>query len=315
MVTGVAGFIGFHVARKLLEEGNTVFGVDNLNNYYDIGLKRSRLEELKKFKKFTFYNQDIAHKALEIDFENLELIIHLAAQAGVRLSSKSPRNYLHSNINGHFEILEICRMHSIPLIYASSSSVYGDHEQEKFSEESIDLSQKSFYGFTKMTCERMSDFYSKNFNFPQIGLRFFTVYGEYGRPDMAYWIFTKNILEKKKIIINGNGKQIRDFTYISDTVRGILKAVNYIKNCRNMNQVFNLGNEDPKSINQLIDAIEGELKIKAIRQYEGEIEGDVIRTSSDNSLARKYLKYNPQISLDYGIKKFISWYIRYNNFL
>jgi len=315
LITGAAGFVGFHVARKLLEEGNTVSGVDNLNDYYDLDLKRSRLEELKKFKKFIFYNQDIAYKSLEIDFENLELIIHLAAQAGVRFSLTNPRNYLHSNINGHFEILEVCRMHSIPLIYASSSSVYGDHGQEKFSEDSIGLSQKSFYGFTKMTCERMSDFYAKNFNFSQIGLRFFTVYGEYGRPDMAYWKFTKNILEKKKIIINGNGNQIRDFTYISDTVSGIINAVNYIKNSSNMNQVFNLGNEDPKSINQLIDAIEKELKIKAIRQYEGQIEGDVIRTSSDNSLARKYLKYNPQISLDYGIKKFISWYISYNKAL
>jgi len=251
LITGISGFIGFHLANYLIKRGKDieVIGIDNLNNYYDINLKLARLEILKK-NKIKIHKVDIKNfKKIEKIFVNnkFDKIVHLAAQAGVRLSFTDPQNYFDNNILGFFNILELSKKYNIKnLIYSSSSSVYGDQKKFPLTEEIKDLNTVSFYGFTKKNNEDLAEFYSRNHKLSIIGLRFFTVYGSFGRPDMSPFIFTKNILEGKPITLNNNGKHMRDFTYIDDVVNIIYSLLK--KDIRTKHSIYNVCSSNPIKI-------------------------------------------------------------------
>ena len=311
LVTGAAGFIGFHTSLLLLKN-HSVFGIDNLNNYYEPSLKKNRLKILKGFSNFKFYKTDIQNKYLLKKFKNInfDLIINLAAQAGVRHSLKDPYTYIDSNILGQINMLEFAKSHGVKkFIYASSSSVYGGNKKMPFSIKHRVDNPVSLYAASKKSTELLAECYSHLFKINCIGLRFFTVYGPWGRPDMATFIFTKKILEKKKINIFNYGKMQRDFTYIDDIVQGISGAVNL--KCDTPHRIYNLGNSNPEILEEFIAIIEKNLKVKAKKNLLPMQPGDVEKTFADIVESKRDLNFNPKTKITEGIPRFISWYKNY----
>jgi len=311
LVTGAAGFIGFHTCLALKAK-HMIYGLDNLNDYYDINLKKSRLKLLKKYKNFKFLKTDIQNKNLHNKFKNikLDIIINLAAQAGVRHSLKDPFSYIDSNILGQINLLEFAKKIKIKkFIYASSSSVYGGNEKMPFSVKHRVDKPISLYAASKKSTELLAECYSHLFKIKCIGLRFFTVYGPWGRPDMATFIFTKKILENKKINIFNYGNMKRDFTYIDDIVKGIKGAVNLKGDYKH--KIYNLGNNKPEDLKRFISIIEKNLKVKAKRNLLPIQPGDVAKTSANIDESKRELNFNPKTSIDEGIPKFIEWYKQY----
>ena len=316
LLTGCAGFIGFHTTKLLLNEDHIVIGVDNLNNYYDVKLKLSRLNQLKYDDKFIFIKSDIQNKNLlknkKLKQMEIDCVINLAAQAGVRHSLKDPYSYIDSNLMGQLNILEIVKERKIKkFIYASSSSVYGGNKELPFSTKQRVDSPMSLYAATKKSTELLAECYSKLYRIQCIGLRFFTVYGPWGRPDMATFIFTKKILEKRKIDIFNFGKMKRDFTYIDDIVNGINGSILYESKKEFYHNVYNLGNNNSEDLLDFIEIIEKNLGIKAKRNFLPLQPGDVPETFAEISQSKKDLKFKPTTKIKDGIPKFIKWYKSY----
>ena len=311
-VSGAAGFIGYSLSLELLKLGLTVIGIDNLNNYYDISLKDLRLKKLKSFNNFYFKELDLKDGALLDDFlgaSKPDIFINLAAQAGVRYSAENPRSYIDSNIIGFYNVLEAVKNNNISkCLFASSSSIYGFNDLIPFSEDQITDSPASLYAATKKSNELLAHSYSVNYGISLIGLRFFTVYGPFGRPDMAYYKFTENIDNGQPIVIYNEGKMSRDMTYIDDIVSGIIAAMDYEVIGRKSNyEVFNLGNSTPIELLTLVQYIEDKLgkKAKIIHQ---ESTMEVKSTFADIDRAKKYLGYDPKTGFNEGMNNFINWY-------
>lgn len=344
LITGVAGFIGFHLAKKLKNTDISVFGIDNLNDYYDVNLKLDRLNELgiktsvnddndKQYvsQNFTFQKMSISDKeSLNSLFErnSFDIVCNLAAQAGVRYSITNPHTYVDSNILGFLNILEACKTFKIKhLVFSSSSSVYGLNSKTPFSVNDPVDHPISFYAVTKRTNELMAHTYSYLHSLPCTGLRFFTVYGPWGRPDMAPFIFVKSILNNEKIKIFNHGKMMRDFTYVDDVIEGIIKVLNIIPvNVRdkkeNLNfpslsispfRIFNLGNSKTIELMQFLRTIELNLKINANYEFLDLEPGDVINTFSDMTDFEMVFGKIPKTSIEEGVNKFIDWYKKYYN--
>ena len=327
-ITGAAGFIGFHAAKKFLDKGIKVHGFDSMNNYYDVRLKKTRLNILKKYKNFSFTKGLLENKKL-LDKSVLKfkprIIIHLAAQAGVRYSIDNPDVYLDTNISGTFNIIKIANKVKVKhLIIGSSSSVYGANKKIPFQELDKTDHQISFYAATKKSTESLAHSYSSLWKLPITMLRFFTVYGPYGRPDMAYFKFTKNILKGKKIDVFNKGKMYRDYTYIDDITDGIYRLLNktpplnFKKKFRNDSlspvapfRILNIGNTKKVYLLDFIKTLEKELNKKIKKNYLPMQKGDVHSTLSDSSLIKRITGYNPKTNYKIGIKKFISWYLNY----
>ncbi len=327
-ITGSSGFIGFHVAKRYLDKGFKVYGFDSMNNYYDVKLKRSRLNILKKYKNFSFTKGNLENqKKLNSSINKFKpsIIIHLAAQAGVRYSIENPKIYLNSNIIGTFNVIECAKKLKIRhLIIGSSSSVYGANKKFPFQEIDKTDSQISFYAATKKSTESIAHSYSSLWKIPITVLRFFTVYGPWGRPDMAYFKFTKNILRGKKIDVYNKGKMYRDYTYIDDIVDGIVKLTNKIPKLNSSKKykndsishiapirTLNIGNTKKVLLSDFISAIEKSLNKKAVKRFLPMQKGDVYSTLSDSSLLRRITGYNPKTKYKDGIKKFLNWYLDY----
>ncbi len=317
LVTGAAGFIGHAVSQRLLDRGEQVVGIDNVNDYYDPALKRARLANLEPLPGFTFAEMDIADEsavmALVLD-HGIKQIVHLAAQAGVRYSLENPFAYQRSNLQGHLALLEASRHaeNFEHLVYASSSSVYGDKPMggEGFTEDEPAMDPVSLYAATKRSCELMSQSYAKLYGFPQTGLRFFTVYGPWGRPDMAYFSFTRKILAGEPIEVYGEGRMARDFTYIDDIVDGILGALDHPP-ARHEHRVLNIGDSRPVGLMDMIKALEDALGIKAEKIMRPMQPGDVTSTYADISRLNALTGYQPKVMLEDGLKRFVSWYRDY----
>ncbi len=307
-ITGIAGFIGFHLAKALVKQGHRVLGCDNFNEYYPTELKSSRAKILKTLG-VTVINHDIRNiSGLKKTFQkrSIDTMYHLAAQPGVRYSLKYPKAYMINNIDGFFEVLEFARqMQSFKLIYASSSSVYGQNKKIPFSESDPVDHPVSLYAATKKTNELLAYSYHHLYNISAIGLRFFTVYGPFGRPDMAYYSFTKAILEGKEIEVFNNGKMSRDFTYIDDIVDGLVACLDLDVGY----EIINLGNNKPEKLSHLIELLEKHLGKKASLVMKPMQKGDVYETYADISKAKKLLNFEPKISLDQGLKRFTTWYL------
>ncbi len=313
-VTGAAGFIGYHLCLSLLKNKFKVLGIDNLNSYYDLKLKKNRISALKKEKNFKFVKIDINKKELKslLKKNKINIIINLAAQAGVRYSIKNPEVYFESNIKGFFNILEISRDLKIKhLIFASTSSVYGDNKKFPLKEEYNTDNPLSFYAASKKTNEVMAYSYSNIYKLPITGLRFFTVYGPYGRPDMSLYLFTKNILEGKKIKLFNNGKHERDFTYVDDIVRGIIRTIKNPPKKDIPFRIFNLGSDSPRKLLDYIKLIEKNILKKAKKENLPLQKGDVIKTHASITKANKELKYKPKVNVEIGISRFIKWFKKY----
>lgn len=329
LVTGVAGFIGCFTAKRLLEAGHTVVGLDNLNDYYDVALKRSRLDLLAGEPGFTFCMADIADAAtLERVFatHRPEYVVHLAAQAGVRYSLENPASYVQSNLVGFFNILECCRHFPVAhLVYASSSSVYGLNTALPFAEKDRADHPASLYAATKRSNELMAHSYSHLYDIPVTGLRFFTVYGPWGRPDMAPFIFTKAILAGTPIKVFNNGKMQRDFTYIDDIVEGVVSVCGVIPRRTAVWDastplpdessapfaVYNIGNNQSVSLERFIEVLEDAIGKKAIREYLPMQDGDVVATYADIRALQSVASFSPKTSIEVGVPKFVSWYTGY----
>ena len=320
LITGCAGFIGFHLAKKLIEKGFSVVGVDNLNNYYDVNLKKERIKYLKKIskKKFIFKKIDLSEeKKIKKIFRSYKFktVVNLAAQAGVRYSLVNPKSYIKSNLIGFFNILQECKNHKIPhLIYASTSSVYGNSKIFPIKESANTSKPLQLYAATKKSNELMAESYSNLYKMRITGLRFFTVYGPWGRPDMALAIFTRSIIKNKPISIFNYGNHTRDFTYIDDIVNGIKNLI--IKKSLSISEtgnhkVYNLGNNNPISLQKYITLIENNLKKKAKKIYKPLQPGDVKKTHSSSNLAKKDFGFLPKTNPEIGIKKFVNWYKKY----
>ena len=330
LITGAAGFIGFHLSKKLLNEHYIVFGIDNLNNYYDVKLKKARYQILNKYKKFSFTKGKLENqKTLSNSILKFKpkIIIHLAAQAGVRYSIEKPRVYLDSNITGTYNVIELAKKVNVKhLLIASSSSVYGANKKLPFKEIDKTETQLSIYAATKKSTESIAHSYSNIWKIPITMLRFFTVYGPWARPDMALFKFTKGIINKKKIDIYNQGKMYRDFTYIEDIVDGINALINKAPNMKQFGKIkndslspvapfriLNIGNTRKVYLLDFINALEKELGTKAIRNYMPMQKGDVKITLSDTTLLKKLTGYNPKTNYKIGIKKFLKWYLSYYN--
>ena len=329
LITGVAGFIGFHLAKQLLEDGYVITGIDNLNTYYDVNLKKARLDELMPYDKFSFFKTDISDKNdLEKIFQAIrfDVIVNLAAQAGVRYSLKNPYAYVDSNITGFVNLLECCRNANIKhLVFASSSSVYGSNTKMPFSVHHNVDHPVSLYAATKKANELLAHTYSHLFGLPCTGLRFFTVYGPWGRPDMALFLFTKAIFEGKPINIFNKGKMKRDFTYIDDIVDGVVRVINRIpepndkwnsdapdpgtSNVRY--KIYNIGNNNPVKLMDFITIIENEVGKPAKKNFMDMQPGDVRATYADIEDLSKDVGFVPRTPLDIGVKKFVHWYKNY----
>ncbi|HBS32639.1 MAG TPA: protein CapI [Parvularcula sp.] len=311
LVTGAAGFIGAATCAALITRGDEVVGVDNVNDYYPPPLKRARLERLAPHRNFSFHEIDIADHAglARAAAGPFDLFIHLAAQAGVRYSIENPFAYSRSNLEGHLSVMELGRRLKVPhFVYASSSSVYGANKKVPFSEEDRVDAPVSFYGATKKANEAMASSYARLYAMPMTGLRFFTVYGPWGRPDMAYLIFTEKMLKGEPIEIFNEGRMGRDFTYIDDIVDGVLAAAaNPPGEADAFHRVFNLGNDRPEELMTLVSLLEKELEIEAKKVFKGMQKGDVERTWADISKARALLGYAPKVSLAEGIRRTIAW--------
>jgi len=315
IVTGAAGFIGSHAVKALLKSGHSVLAIDNLNDYYDSKLKNDRLENIGKSNSFEFEKVDISdHIKIHKLFDNYKpmRVLHLAAQAGVRFSIENPFSYIESNLKGHLSILEAVRSSASVqhLVYASSSSVYGNDTDVPFSENARADKPASLYAATKRADELMSESYSSLYKIPQTGLRFFTVYGPWGRPDMAYWLFTKAILESKPIKVFNNGDLERDFTYIDDVIETTVKIIED-KKIRDGHRIYNIGGSRPRRLQEFIDLIAKACAKPAICQNFPMQPGDVYRTSADLTKISKDYDYQPRIDLEVGIPHFVDWYREY----
>ena len=320
LITGAAGFIGFHVSKALLDDGGAVTGYDNLNEYYDVSLKHRRLGLLKEYPRFNFVKGALEDAALvrETIRQDFDAIIHLAAQAGVRYSLEHPETYVSSNIVGTFNILEAARANKTPhILFASSSSVYGANEKAPFSVDDRTDSPVSLYAATKKSNELMAYSYSHLFGIPATGLRFFTVYGPYGRPDMALFKFTKNILEGKPIEVYNNGDMYRDFTYIDDIVKGTLELVDKSRALKSKPpfSVYNIGNNSPVKLSDFVSLVENALGKKAEIVYKPMQPGDVHKTYADVEMLMKDTAFKPETKLKDGIERFIEWYKAYYNII
>lgn len=325
LVTGTAGFIGFHLTKKLLEQGCKVTGIDNLNDYYDVNLKLARLEQLKHFETFTFVKGDISVKETVNElFEGYHptIVVNLAAQAGVRYSIENPDVYIQSNIIGFFNILEACRYHSVEhLVYASSSSVYGSNTKVPFEETDFVDHPVSLYAATKKANELMAHTYSHLYKIRSTGLRFFTVYGPMGRPDMAYFGFTDNYFNKEPIKIFNNGDfehdLYRDFTYVDDIVEGIQRILSNVPPEAVPHRVFNIGNNCPEKLMVFIETLERCLGNALGREvvfekiFEPIKPGDVPVTYASTDLLQHAVNYKPETSIKEGLQKFADWYVAY----
>ncbi len=311
LITGSAGFIGFHVAKHFLESGSKVIGVDNFNEYYDITLKESRNAILEKYDNFTLYKGNISN----VDFvkkvfsENIvDVVCHLAAQAGVRYSIKNPYTYIDSNIVGFTNVINEAKNIGVKnFVYASSSSVYGNQDTAPFSEDFVTDRPLSLYASTKKANEVIAHSYHHLFGMNCTGLRFFTVYGPWGRPDMALFSFTKAILENEAIPVFNNGDMYRDFTYIDDIVSGVVSAC---EKCYPF-ELFNLGNHTPVKLSYMIQVLEKEIGKEAKKDLLPLQPGDVVSTYADISRSKELLEWTPQTSIEEGIKKFVEWYNQY----
>ena len=334
LVTGAAGFIGYHLCKALISQGHLVFGLDNINDYYDVNLKYSRLSQLgiKRQKAEVFnllsYSEIHSHKMkfIRMNLEdrealpnlfkenNFDIVCNLAAQPGVRYSIENPNVYVDSNISGFLNILECCRNFNINrFVYGSSSSVYGNSDNVPFKEiENVDK-PVSLYAATKKSNELIAHAYSQLYNIEAIGLRFFTVYGPWGRPDMALFLFTDAIVKNKEIEVFNNGNLSRDFTFIDDIITGILKTL--LQNSKNTSlyKIYNIGNSFPIKLTNFINLIEKNLKLKAKIKMLPMQPGDVNQTWADVNELKKDYKYSPKTSLEHGVKSFINWYKSFYN--
>lgn len=313
LVTGAAGFIGFHTALELLERGDEVIGVDNFNEYYEPSLKRSRADKLKSLYDLNVIEADVSdYKAMEKIFNNnkIDKVFHSAAQAGVRYSIENPFVYEKSNVLGTLNLLELCRYYNVKdFVLSSSSSVYGNNQKLPFSEDDRVDTPISIYAATKKSNEEMCYTYSHLYGLNCTCLRFFTVYGPWGRPDMALFKFTKNILEGKPIEVYNHGRMARDFTYISDIVKGVLAAIDNPFSY----EIFNLARGKSIKLLDFIQAIEENLGITAEKDYQPIQPGDVPETSADITKAKEKLGYSPEVSVKEGVKNFVEWYREYYN--
>ena len=311
LITGAAGFIGFHYSKSLLADGYEVLGIDNMNDYYDPSLKQARLNELLPFNNFSFKKVNIADReelTTEFILFHPEKVVHLAAQAGVRYSIEHPYAYLDANLTGFINILELCRHNGVEgLIYASSSSVYGSNTKIPFSTGDKTDRPIALYGATKKANELMAHAYSHLYGLHTTGLRYFTVYGPWGRPDMAMFIFTNKILKGESIPVYNHGNMKRDFTYIDDIVVGTRSAMENNFLC----EVFNLGNHKSENLMDMIGIIEKNLGIKAKIDFQPMQPGDVPESFSDIDKSIEMLNYQPTINIDIGIPRFIDWYKNY----
>ncbi|MDQ7989792.1 MAG: NAD-dependent epimerase [Candidatus Dactylopiibacterium sp.] len=330
LVTGAAGFIGMHTAQRLLARGDEVVGIDNLNDYYDPRLKRDRLDRLAPHARFRFIELDLADRAgIERLFaeEGFHRVVHLGAQAGVRYSLQNPHAYVDSNLVGFVNILEGCRHHRVEhLVYASSSSVYGGNEKTPFSEQDAVDHPVSLYAATKKANELMAHTYSHLYGIPTTGLRFFTVYGPWGRPDMAPWLFTSAILEGRPIKVFNHGQMLRDFTYIDDIVEGVVRSLDRPAEpdagydgkapnpatSRAPYRVFNIGNQAPVPLMDFIAALEAALGKTAEKEFLPMQAGDVPVTSSDVSALTAWTGFTPGTPLAEGVERFVEWYREYH---
>jgi|TARA_Y100000992_G_C21258363_1_gene489822 UDP-glucuronate 4-epimerase len=310
LITGSSGFIGFHLANKLLELGHDVTGIDNHNEYYDSNLKRNR-NKISISKNLKFFNMDL--DTMEIPDNNYDLAINLAAQAGVRVKKENEYLYQKTNIDGFKKFVDRCIENGIKkVIYASSSSVYSDIEGTKFSESSSLLEPKSFYGLSKLANEQLADEMSQKHDLSFVGLRFFSVYGPWGRPDMAYYLFTEKIKKNETLTLFNQGKMSRDMTYIDDIIDGIVASINLITSSLNAkHEIINLGNDKPISTKKLLKTIESELMQQASVKY-AKTTNEAFFTHADIEKAKKTLAYNPKIQFETGIRKFLEWHDEYN---
>ena len=321
LITGVSGFIGMHVCKRLLDSGYEVIGIDNINSYYDVSLKKDRLKQIhSKNNQFKFYKIDILeYKKLEKVFEesNFDYVIHLAAQAGVRYSLENPKSYIDSNLNGFFNIIELSKIYSVKhFYYASSSSVYGLNKKFPWKENHNTDAPAALYGATKKSNELIAFSYSNLFKLKTTGLRFFTVYGPWGRPDMSLFIFTKAIFEGKQIKLYNKGDMVRDFTYIDDVTEAIFKLVNINittkdNDIENNFEIFNIGLGEPISLMKYIEIIEKEIGKKASINYLPMQKGDIKFTFADNTKLKKYINFMPKVTPKEGIRSFVNWYKKY----
>lgn len=317
IVTGAAGFIGHAVAHRLLARGEKVIGVDIVNDYYDPALKEARLTTFEGHERFTFNRLDIADAAAMAQLvrdHGVRRVVHLAAQAGVRYSIENPFAYERSNLAGHLSVMEACR-HAPDfehLVYASSSSVYGDKPMggEGFTEDEPAMSPVSLYAATKRACELMSQSYASLYGFPQTGLRFFTVYGPWGRPDMAYFSFTQKILKGESIEVFGNGRMARDFTYIDDIVDGIIGALDNPP-ATGEHRVLNIGDSHPVGLMDMIETLEKAIGRDAVKVMRPMQPGDVTATYADVSKLHALTGYKPKVMLAEGLQRFADWYLSY----
>ncbi|WP_051590463.1 NAD-dependent epimerase [Exiguobacterium antarcticum] len=331
LVTGAAGFIGVHLSNQLTNHGYSVIGLDNMNTYYDLNLKKDRLAQLNDNKNFTFVECDLTDRErINKIFEEHRpaIVINLAAQAGVRYSIENPYAYLDSNLTGFLNILEACRNYPVDhLLYASSSSVYGGNKVAPFSTNHNVDHPVSLYAATKKSNELMAHTYSHLYNIPTTGLRFFTVYGPWGRPDMAYFSFTKDIIEGNPIKVFNHGKMERDFTYIDDIVEGIVKLIprapeknsDWDESVDELGasfapyRVYNIGNNSPVPLMKFINVLEEKIGKEANKQYMEMQPGDVLRTYADVSELERDIDFKPSTSIEEGLGKFVDWYKEYYN--
>ncbi|MCK9515356.1 MAG: NAD-dependent epimerase [Ottowia sp.] len=312
LVTGAAGFIGMYVAKRLLEQGHEVVGLDNLNNYYNPALKQWRLEQLQPFEKFRFVRLDLVDRngvAALFRAERFERVIHLAAQAGVRYSIENPFAYADSNLTGMMTVLEGCRHNRVQhLVYASSSSVYGMNAKIPFSEADRVDHPVSLYAATKKSGELMAYAYARLYAIPATGLRFFTVYGPAGRPDMAPWLFTEAIVNNQPINVFNHGKMQRDFTYIDDIVEGVIRIQDVVPQDAVPHSLYNIGNNQPVELARFIRAIEAATGKQAKKIMLGMQPGDVERTFADTERIEAAVGYKPQTTIETGMQRFVDRY-------
>ena len=319
LVTGAAGFIGYHVSRRLAERGERVVGVDSLNDFYGVDLKRRRLVQLSTFPSFKFQQVDLTDKEALADAlkgEVLRSVIHLAAQANVRYAAENPHAYIDSNVLAHLNVLEHCRHAGAleSMVYASSSSVYGRSNEAPFREDGITDHPDSLYAATKKSQELMSEVYAGMFKIPQIGLRLFSVYGPWGRPDMAYWLFTEAILRGRPIRVFNNGEMYRDFTYIDDIVAGILAVAGAPFHTGDpLHRVYNIGNGNPVALMNMIGILEELLGRRAEMEMLPLQPGEMVVTSADISAIEADFGFRPRVGLEEGLRRFVEWYKRHNH--
>ena len=319
LVTGGAGFIGFHLSKSLLDKGAAVIGFDNLNDYYDVQIKKDRLTILRGYENYTFVKGDLGDKddVFRLFREYTpQVIIHLGAQAGVRYSIDNPDAYMQSNMMGFFHILEACRSFRVEhLVYASSSSVYGGNEKVPFSTEDQVDEPVSLYAVTKKSNELMAHAYSKLYDIPVTGLRFFTVYGPYGRPDMAYYKFTQKILAGEPIQIYNNGDMYRDFTYIDDVVQGMENILCNPPACNDKGvryRLYNIGNNKPEKLMDYIEVLERCLGKTAVKEFLPMQPGDVYQTYADITELMRDYGFKPSTTIEEGLSRFVQWYREYH---